>query len=1196
MGQTKSILCLCIPLTIALASNADAGWSPFLQGAEAYDVGGTPAGVTSGDFDSDGRPDVAVLHDGSSNPSLYNAVRVFCHETDPAYPPLFDRCSVTYVGGQVPAPSFQIASGDVNGDGKLDIVSCQYGTSNGQNAVSVLFNSYKPFGPAAVSKIVPYMFTGRLSVGDVNNDGRADVVCPADGPIAPGVVVLLGVPGDSLGPPSYYPPLASPLFSVQRAHIADVTGDGAPDILVVADASNGHVYYFPGNNTGTFGQPIGPLSVSAANIHDVLVEQLDNDGLPDLVVFGTGLNSLRVHYGTGPAQWASPIGLPTNHVSSQVIAGDVEGDGDLDILSFDSSYTPFSAVALLRNHGSGFDAVENFDALPYVNGAALFDANLDNKLDIAVSGNAIDSHSLRVLRNDGAGGFRDAIESGLTNSQAFYDQAIGNFDGDGKPDIAIAAGGSVVIAAGDGAGRFSEIRQIAVGTTWPIAGGDIDGAGASDVAVQSGSSITVIRNGATLGTSFTGKLFRKSLGDINLDGRTDIVGTNGSTSLVVFRQQADGTYISTTSKTLAGPVYNLCIGDWNRDGRPDVATVGDLGLSIYPGSTVTLGNLDNALTVMTGRVYQHVCAADFNRDGALDIAARQSGVPNIDLFLGLGNMSFGPPVSIATLEAYGTDLDAADMNRDGILDLITTATEGSSYKGAAITDVFLGNGGGLFAFRTSYTTGMAALQLQTFLSIGDINRDGTADIAGPAYTGNQSFIELFDFYAMLSTPPPVSTTMNAMTAYPTLSAPTSVALGDVNRDGKLDAVASAVGSSPGVAVMLGDGRGGLGASTTLAQSFFARHVDLADLNRDGKLDIVATNNVAEVPVRVSTMLGAGDGTFGFRNDLPIPAGFDFEIGDMNRDAIPDVVTTLQDSVRVLTGTGTGTLTPGSAIATGVCRDLDLADLNEDGFPDLVMACGAVKVSLAGAGGVINAPTTLSAPLTSCDDVCVADFNRDGKLDILASQGNDYYVIWGPSFSTHTTTTLAFSAADMKVGGFESDGRPLLFVSRGVGALQVVSVALSGQLTSIGTYQAANTPDALALGDMDRNGAIDAVTADASGASVVVTLQSPNTVTAVEPAPGTPERARLAQNYPNPFNPRTTITFTLTARERARLAIYDVQGRLVARLANRTFEAGSHQISWDGVDTNGRKVGSGVYLYRLTTDSGASSSKRMVLVK
>ncbi len=88
---------------------------------------------------------------------------------------------------------------------------------------------------------------------------------------------------------------------------------------------------------------------------------------------------------------------------------------------------------------------------------------------------------------------------------------------------------------------------------------------------------------------------------------------------------------------------------------------------------------------------------------------------------------------------------------------------------------------------------------------------------------------------------------------------------------------------------------------------------------------------------------------------------------------------------------------------------------------------------------------------------------------------------------------------------------------------------------------------------------------------------------------------LSQNAPNPFNPSTTIRFTLPASERVGLAVYSADGALVRMLVDETRDRGLHNVTWDGRDSAGNPVGSGVYFYRLTAGK-FSDSRKMVLLK
>jgi flagellar hook assembly protein FlgD len=93
------------------------------------------------------------------------------------------------------------------------------------------------------------------------------------------------------------------------------------------------------------------------------------------------------------------------------------------------------------------------------------------------------------------------------------------------------------------------------------------------------------------------------------------------------------------------------------------------------------------------------------------------------------------------------------------------------------------------------------------------------------------------------------------------------------------------------------------------------------------------------------------------------------------------------------------------------------------------------------------------------------------------------------------------------------------------------------------------------------------------------------------------KGALAQNVPNPFNPETTISYELPEAADIRLIIADLSGQMVRTLVQGMHQAGRYSVVWDGRDTKGRVVASGVYLYRLeAVDRGVIETRRMVFVR
>ena len=96
-------------------------------------------------------------------------------------------------------------------------------------------------------------------------------------------------------------------------------------------------------------------------------------------------------------------------------------------------------------------------------------------------------------------------------------------------------------------------------------------------------------------------------------------------------------------------------------------------------------------------------------------------------------------------------------------------------------------------------------------------------------------------------------------------------------------------------------------------------------------------------------------------------------------------------------------------------------------------------------------------------------------------------------------------------------------------------------------------------------------------------------------PSLPASFALSQNYPNPFNPSTSIKFAVPNKSHVNLEIYDILGRKVNTLVDSEFDAGYHTVIWDGRNSSGEQVSTGVYFYRLNAGD-YSSSKKMTIIK
>jgi CRISPR/Cas system endoribonuclease Cas6 (RAMP superfamily) len=112
---------------------------------------------------------------------------------------------------------------------------------------------------------------------------------------------------------------------------------------------------------------------------------------------------------------------------------------------------------------------------------------------------------------------------------------------------------------------------------------------------------------------------------------------------------------------------------------------------------------------------------------------------------------------------------------------------------------------------------------------------------------------------------------------------------------------------------------------------------------------------------------------------------------------------------------------------------------------------------------------------------------------------------------------------------------------------------------------------------------------------LVVLAASGTTGVEEPASSAPVRFTVGPSQPNPFNPSTTLTYTLPARTEVSVTVYDAAGRVVRELSRKVETAGEHAISWDGRDTAGATVSSGVYHIRVEA-AGQAGTQKIVLLK
>ena len=666
----------------------------------------------------------------------------------------------------------------------------------------------------------------------------------------------------------------------------DFDRDGFPDLVFAYGygIEIAGIGFMKGSGSGSFAAPVLYASQSS---NSIVAADFNGDGLLDVATAG---DLLSVFLGNGDGTFAPPIEITTNtYGSSYISAADFNGDGvpDLALNVFSLGHPQ-----VFLGHGDG--TFQTPSELPVIFGNFLTtgDFNADGRADVAVSG----IEGIYVFLGDGHGGFAAPVISG-PSAPSFV---VGDFDGDGFPDLAVDFFDEVRIELGNGDGTFAD------GQVLPTSPGP-------DVLAT---------------------------GDFDLDGRLDLaVSVYQSQIFYVFHGLGNGGFGPGIATPWSGQLNAILLGDFDANGRLDVAGL----LQNFVIETLmadSTGAFATALQYPTGGTSDvghrlSLAIADLTGDGNADVAVTNLTTPNIGILPGDGAGHLGAPITVPTLgEPHWIATGAFDAGTDS--DFAVASDAG--------IQVFLSNGDGTFQALPAFGP------VSQYAVSGDFNGDGKADLA----VGNTVTIWLGNGDG----------TFTAGPAVPGGVSGEFIEVADFNNDLKADLLVEA-GSVINVLLGNGDGSFTQGASFFVEANAIAR-LAIGDFDGDGNQDFVGGRNPGDVMTFIYLYWGKGDGTFDVVTDSLHAnyIGSEFRAADVNGDGLDDIV---MSGAEIFTSNGDRTFERSTWIPPLLFGYVAVGDLNGDGKPDLAYE-GGYPVQASVLLNTICAPVKLvmSVEPASCD--------------------------------------------------------------------------------------------------------------------------------------------------------------------------------------------------------------------------------------